>query len=97
MKWEQWQNEPQPTESIEQWKVQGLFNNGIALVMGNIWRGANEGKYLCCVDSDNLKGIQEICTNSKTGITKRLDEFAQITLVEQHNDDLNRARFLFYL
>ncbi|MGA9152572.1 MAG: hypothetical protein WBZ36_18500 [Candidatus Nitrosopolaris sp.] len=67
----------------------GLFAYGIGVVLGELWRDANAGKYLNLIDADNRLAIQEIC--SRNGKTISIEELAEWTLVEQHKDDIDRA------
>ena len=54
-----YQIEPLSKEQFEEWKKQGLFKDGLAIIMGKIWRGKNAGKFLTCVDLDNELAIKE--------------------------------------
>lgn len=94
--WKVWQNKPIPTELFEQWISEGKFRNaeGMAIIVGKVWRGKHEGKYLIFIDCDNRKAIEEFCTlNEKTAA---LVDIATKFIVEQHPDDLNRAHIYFY-
>lgn len=92
--WEVWQDKPQPKELIEKWKAEGRFKQGIAIIMGQSWRGPNEGIDLCSIDTDNLKAIEEFCTRNNKKMS--VDEFAEKTVVEQHIDNLNKAHFYVF-
>ncbi|MGD1838709.1 MAG: bifunctional DNA primase/polymerase, partial [Nitrososphaeraceae archaeon] len=87
--WRPNQNKPIPKDVFEQWKKEGKFNKGLAIICGKIWRGRHKGKYLNAIDCDNKKAIDEICTYKGKKLT--LPQFAKWTLVEQHKDDLTKA------
>jgi P4 family phage/plasmid primase-like protien len=74
--WLQCQEKAIPDEIHEQRKKNGEYNKGIAIIPGKIWRGPFKGKYLCAIDLDNKKAIEEFCRDG-------LDELKQKTLVEQ--------------
>jgi P4 family phage/plasmid primase-like protien len=77
--WSQWQDKSIPMEEHESRKKNGYYKNGIAIILGRIWRGRYEGKYLVAIDLDNQKAIEEFCRDN-------LDRLKQRTLVEQHAD-----------
>jgi hypothetical protein len=87
--WSENQNNPIPIEVHESRKKLGYYNKGIAVLLGKLWRGQFEDKYLIGIDCDNQKSIEEICT--KNGKTITLEELANWTIVEQHKDNLNKA------
>ena len=87
--WSQWQDKPIPDELHEQRKRNGEYNEGIAIITGQIWRDKNKGKYLNGIDCDNKKAIEEIC--NKDGKTISLEELAKWTIVEQHKDNPDKA------
>ena len=92
--YDSYQNEPIPIEIYEQWKREGKFEKGIAIILGKIYRGNNIGQYLIGVDVDREKGLSEFLTknNKQTDIYN----FAEKTIVEQHKDELDRAHIYFY-
>ena len=91
--WKQYQENSAPQEIFEQWKKEGAFDKGIAIIPGKIWRGTNKGKYLIVIDIDNEKGLKEFLT--KDGKETTIEEFASKTLVEQRRDDTKRAHLFF--
>ena len=93
--WKIWQDKPIPNESFEQWKEEGIYNKGIAIITGKIWRGAYKGKYLICIDIDNKKGIEEFLSYFPE--SKTLEELAEITIVEQHSDNKEDKTHIYYL
>lgn len=93
VKWSEWQDKPIPEEVYEQWKSEGQFNNGIAIIVGKIWRGCHEGKYLIFVDCDNQRAIEEFCT--RNGKQTSLQKIATKFLVEQHKDNTSKAHIYF--
>lgn len=95
VKWGEWENKPIPEELHNEWKAQGAFSAGMAVMLGKVWHKQDLANYYFVgVDADNRKAIEEICSiNNKF---RSLHEFAQKTLVEQHKDDPNKAHFYFY-
>jgi DNA replicative helicase MCM subunit Mcm2 (Cdc46/Mcm family) len=94
--WKSWQDKPVPEETFEKWIAEGSFRNaeGMAIVVGKVWRGKHAGKYLIFIDCDNKKAIYEFCTlNEKTF---ELQDIAEKFIVEQHLDDRHRAHIYFY-
>jgi len=83
-----WQIEPIPEDLHKNWKALNAFKTGMAVICGKVFH--NEKKkhlYLCAIDADNKKGIDEL-----TGDIKNM---AERTLVEQHANP-NKAHFYFY-
>ena len=76
-------------KTFKQWKKQGLFEQGIAIIGGYVWRGQFKGFYLCMVDLDNQKAIDEL-------FSKGLQHIGHKTLVEQHLDRTDKAHVYFY-
>jgi P4 family phage/plasmid primase-like protien len=91
--WKQYQENSASQEIFEQWKKEGAFDKGIAIIPGKSWRGTNKGKYLIVIDIDNEKGLKEFLT--KNGKETTIEEFASKTLVEQRRDDTKRAHLFF--
>jgi P4 family phage/plasmid primase-like protien len=91
--WKEYQEKPVSEETFEQWKRDGAFEKGIAIIPGKIWRGKNKGKFLIAVDIDKEKGLEGFLT--KDGKVATTEDFASLTLVEQRRDDINRAHFYF--
>jgi len=93
LRWKKWQNEPISEEQHERWKQGGAFNDGMAIMAGQVWHNSEKNdKYLVLVDLDNKQAIYElgkIFNCSLKGISKRI-------IVEQHRDQLNRAHLIFY-
>jgi hypothetical protein len=95
LSWEQWQNSPIPEELHKQWKQQNAFSNGIAIIPGRVWhRNDRQDQYFTFLDADKQKSIDELC--SRNGKTTTLQEMAQEFIVEQHNDNLQKAHIYFY-
>ena len=91
--WKEWQTTPIPEPLFEKWKTEGAFNNGCALLTGKIWRGLHKDKYIVCIDIDNKLGIDEILSYFPQ--SKTLEGLGQKTIIEQHDDDLDRAHIYF--
>jgi hypothetical protein len=87
--WGQYQDQPITEGQMEVWHKQKLFDSGVAVIAGKLWRGPNAGKYLIFIDCDNKKAIEEICTYGGTIIP--LKTMAEQWLVEQHKDDTSKA------
>jgi hypothetical protein len=94
IKWAPYQNEPVPRETFEKWIQEDEFRDGMAVVLGKVWRGKHEGEYLVLIDLDNLRAIDEFCTRG--GVSISLKQVAEKYIVEQHRDNLNKAHVLFY-
>jgi hypothetical protein len=95
VEWKRWQTESIPDELHEKWKRENAFADGMAIILGKVWRGDHIGEYLVFVDLDNLKAIEEFCTRNNKK-TVPLKEIAEQFIVEQHPDDTNKAHVLFY-
>jgi hypothetical protein len=93
-KWSEWQLKPIPEEVHNQWKNENRFADGLAIVVGKVWRGEHIGENLIFIDLDNLKAIEEFCT--RNGETAPLTKIAEKFIVEQHSDDTNKAHVFFY-
>ena len=74
--WTEWQDQSIPEHLHERNKRLGYYNNGIAIILGLIWRGKFKSKYLVAIDLDNKKALDEFCR-------ERLEDLKQKTLVEQ--------------
>lgn len=84
-----WQIEPIPKEIHEEWKMKGMFRDGMAVVCGKVHHNQEKNNlYLCAVDCDNKKAIDVMHSNG-------IEYLSQKTLVEQH-DNPNKAHFYFY-
>jgi hypothetical protein len=95
VKWSEWQDNPIPEELHNQWKAEGLFDKGMAVITGKVWhREDRKHLFLVGIDADNRKAIDEFC--SRNGKTITLQEFAANTLVEQHEDKPDRVHIYFY-
>jgi P4 family phage/plasmid primase-like protien len=92
--YDEYQNEPIPIEIYEQWKRNGKFEKGIAIILGKVYRGNNIDQYLIGIDIDRKKGLSEFLT--KNNRQTDLHKFAEKTIVEQHKDELHRAHIYFY-
>ena len=89
-----YQNEPIPIELYDQWKREGKFRKGIAIILGKVYRGKNKDQYLIGIDIDREKGLREFLT--KNNRHTELQKFAEKTIVEQHKDELTKAHIYFY-
>src|SRR4051812_7089173 len=76
VKWTQWQNKPVPPELHEEWKSKKMFDQGLAIIMGQVWhRKDRKGCDLVATDADN-----EL---AKSEITSDWSKVEQNTIVEQ--------------
>jgi P4 family phage/plasmid primase-like protien len=90
--WGEYQENPIPTELHDKWKSQHSFSYGMD---GRIWHREDRiGYYLIGVDADNLRAIEEIC--NRNGKATTLQKVAASTMVEQHEDNPNKAHLYFY-
>ncbi len=88
--WTEWQDKPIPKELHEQWKREKIFENGMAIVVGKVWHNElKAGLYLCAVDCDNRKAIEEM-------MPKGVEHYAKQTLIELHPDDSTKCHFYCY-
>jgi Bifunctional DNA primase/polymerase, N-terminal len=93
--WDQWQDKPVPEELHNEWKAQGIFSKGIALIPGKVWHRPDKSNlYFVFIDADKQKAIDELCT--RNGKTTTLQEMSQKFIVEQHKDNLDKAHIYFY-
>jgi hypothetical protein len=94
-RWSQWQDEGVDEEQHMKWKKDNSFSNGIAIMPGKLWHKEDlKDHYLCFIDLDNEKAIEEVCVNV-FGV-KDIRELAQMTIVEQHLDNKSKAHVYFY-
>jgi hypothetical protein len=92
--WGKWQNEPISEEQHEDWKNTNAFSNGMALMAGRVWHRTDlEKRHLCFIDLDNQKAIDEVCAIFGA---KDIYHLSQMTIVEQHLDNLSKAHVYFY-
>lgn len=87
--WTKYQTQKLDEENFKTWKEQGLFEKGITIIGGYVWRGNFKGYYLCMIDLDNQLGIDEV-------FPKGLSQIGHKTLVEQHLDRRDKAHVYFY-
>lgn len=94
VKWSEWQVKPIPKEVHNQWKRENKFAEGMAIIVGKVWRGEHTNQYLIFLDLDNQKAIEQFC-NWK-GTTISLQQIAERYIVEQHKDDTSKCHIYFY-
>ncbi len=83
-----WQIDPIPEDLHEKWKKDNAFEKGMAVICGKVFHNKKkEHLYLCAIDADNKKGIDEL--------TKDIKDMSTKTLIEQHENP-NKAHFYFY-
>jgi hypothetical protein len=79
--WYEWQDKPIPEQLHNQWKEQGAFSQGIAIIPGKAWHNENKKDlYFVFIDADIQKAIDELCTISDK--TSSLQELSKKFLVE---------------
>jgi P4 family phage/plasmid primase-like protien len=95
IKWAQYQNNPISEVQHIQWKKDGAFLKGMAIIPGKVWhRPDKTGECFTIIDLDRALAIKELCT--RNGKTVSLDIMSQKFLVEQHKDNLEKAHVCFY-
>jgi len=93
--WKEFQNNPISEEQHNKWKKDDAFLNGMAIIAGKLWHNnRKKGLFLILVDLDNQLAIDEFCT--RNGIKTPLRELSQSMIIEQHQDELNKAHVIFY-
>ena len=70
--WKKYQNEPVPEELFKEWKEKGMFEEGIAIICGKVFRSDNQGLYLNAIDCDNKAGTDAMCPQGIKEIAKKL-------------------------
>jgi len=84
-----WQVEPISQEIHDEWKSNGMFEKGLAIICGQVFHNNEHlNKWLNGIDSDNRLGTEKICPGG-------VKQAAVITLVEQH-DDKEKVHIYFY-
>ena len=74
--WKEYQDAPIPQELHDEWKSKGMFDDGLASIMGKVFHNESLKDYwLNMVDCDNKLGIEQMTAN--------IIELARGTLVEQ--------------
>jgi len=48
--WKEWQNTHVTEEQFNNWKRNGRFNQGMAVIDSQVWHGLHKGKHLVCVE-----------------------------------------------
>jgi hypothetical protein len=84
VEWKRWQIEAIPEDLHAKWKAENAFANGMAIILGRVWRGEHNGEHLIFVDLDNSRAIDEFCTRADK--TVPLKEIAEKFIVEQHSE-----------
>jgi len=93
-KWKQYQDSPIPEQQYNEWKSDGRFNNGMAIITGKVWQRKDlDGYYLAGIDADNHIAIREILTRNSKIIT--IQELASKTVVEQHKNNEKMHCYLY--
>jgi hypothetical protein len=93
--WYEWQDKPIPEHLHNQWKEQGAFLQGIAIIPWKVWHNEHKKNlYFTFMDADTQKALEELCTiNHKIS---SLQELSKKFLVEQHKDNPQKAHIYFY-
>ena len=61
--WKPYQTDPVSEEQHQQWKQEGAFDSGMAIIAGRVWHNPfKKVLYLILGDLDNQKAIDEFCT-----------------------------------
>jgi hypothetical protein len=101
VEWKRWQIESIPEELHAQWKHENVFKDGMAIVLGKVWRGEHIGEYLTFIDLDNSKAIEDFCAyfpvdDDGNGCAMLKDIAEKYFIIEQHLDDTSKAHIFFY-
>jgi hypothetical protein len=92
--WKPFEKEPVSNEQHEQWKAQGMFNEGLAIIVGKVSHNdRKKSLYLIAIDLDNKLAIEEYCT--RNGATESIEKLSGALLIEQHSDDELEPMFIF--
>ena len=87
--WKEYQTQPIPQEIHDEWKSKGLFNQGMAVICGQVFHNKEHlNKWLNGIDCDNKLGLDVMCPSG-------IDKIASITIVEQHKNK-NKCHIYFY-
>jgi hypothetical protein len=75
IRWSHYQNNPISEVQHNQWKIEGAFLKGMAIIPGKVWyRQDKIGQYFTIIDLDKAIAIKELCTG--IGKTISLDMMA---------------------
>ena len=89
VKWAEFQTNPISNELHDEWKQKGLFNNGMAVICGQVFHKKEHlNKWLNGIDCDNKLGLDKMCPSG-------IKNIASITIVEQHANK-NKCHIYFY-
>ena len=84
-----WETEPIPQELHDEWKSKEKFDQGMAIVCGQVFHNEQfNGMWLNGIDCDNKAGVEALCPQG-------IAHTAKGTLVEQH-DNPDKCHILFY-
>ena len=84
-----WQVEPIPQELHDEWVSKGMFDDGLAIICGEVFHNqSKKGLWINGIDCDNKLGVDEMCPSG-------IDAIAAMTLVEQHANK-EKCHILFY-
>jgi hypothetical protein len=97
VEWKGYQDAPIPESVHDQWREEGIFINGSALIMGKVWHRPDllePEHFLVGIDADNQLAINELLTMN--GRSRTVEQFSEITLVEQYENGKDRLHFYVY-
>ncbi len=92
--WREWQDKPIVEDQLNAWKKDDLFQQGLMIIPGKVWRGDNKGKYFIHIDLDKKEAIDWFCSIDEK--TTTLKDISEKFIVEQHKDNPERAHIMFY-
>lgn len=93
--WVPWQKNPIPLELHEQWKRDGDFSKGLAVVPGRIHQRIDKmGLYLASIEWDKLLGFTELFMTD--GKARSVEQVGREHYIEQHLDDLEKGHPWIY-
>jgi hypothetical protein len=93
--WKKYQDSSIPEKQHNDWKNDGEFKDGMAVMAGKVWHRADKvGQYFIIIDADTEIAIEEISTRKCKTIT--LDSMMLSFLVEQHKDNSQSTHLLLF-
>jgi P4 family phage/plasmid primase-like protien len=93
VKWENYQNNRIPEPLFEEWKQSGLFNKGVAVILGKTYDDS-QTLYLVGIDCDSREAIEKFVNINGKSIP--INILSNRLLVEMHKDNPNKIHVYFF-